>query len=526
MLPEEHSGALLLLSSSTTSEGERATADPDGDVGGGLDSHHQQQHQHCCGHRNEQEEEAHAETDEDGDLSSEGVQFCKQGGTAFSALGTSAAAASLLLAPPRTTRRRVYVVLGLCTLVAVGVIAERRRQEHLTWDRLRKPFKMYEGRPKMPRTAEQYGGMIDHREVEVWDNNHGVTHVFAVGDWGATLPDHITFATHGGSDSGTQWRVAAAMKNRARWANPPYILNVGDNFYWGGIEVDCGSSAMSVISPEARHQFDQIFEGVYYGDGLDGIPWFSVLGNHDWGGRVFNNGWDQQIAYTWSSARWIMPAPYFMQRVNYVDQGFSIDYIFIDSNAMDAQDPSEDPEHNLCSEKYNTLQGNNKQNATCGDIGGPDDIYTCKEWFWNFWDTNKKWAEEKLIASREEGIQWQIMITHFPCGHESEWYGRMRREHGLDLLVTGHRHDQELWLQGHWGYNMLSGLTCFVTGGGGGITSEATPEENDGNWYGEAQYGFYDMTIEKDKITIDSIDYKGEVILTGEVRPCDAWCPL
>jgi len=329
-----------------------------------------------------------------------------------------------------------------------------------------------------------------------------------------------------GLDSEPQLLVAEQFKARAALMRPKYILNVGDNFYWGGIEVDCGSSAMSVISPEARHQFDQIFEGVYYGDGLDGIPWFSVLGNHDWGGRVFNNGWDQQIAYTWSSARWIMPAPYFMQRVNYVDQGFSIDYIFIDSNAMDAQDPSEDPEHNLCSEKYNTLQGNNKQNATCGDIGGPDDIYTCKEWFWNFWDTNKKWAEEKLIASREEGIQWQIMITHFPCGHESEWYGRMRREHGLDLLVTGHRHDQELWLQGHWGYNMLSGLTCFVTGGGGGITSEATPEENDGNWYGEAQYGFYDMTIEKDKITIDSIDYKGEVILTGEVRPCDAWCPL
>ena len=34
--------------------------------------------------------------------------------------------------------------------------------------------------------------------------------------------------------------------------NPDYILNVGDNFYWGGIEIDCGSTPMSQISGTAR----------------------------------------------------------------------------------------------------------------------------------------------------------------------------------------------------------------------------------------------------------------------------------
>ena len=44
------------------------------------------------------------------------------------------------------------------------------------------------------------------------------------------------------------------------------------------------------ISYPTKHQFDQIFEGAYQGAGLSGKPWFSVLGNHDWGGFKFDNG--------------------------------------------------------------------------------------------------------------------------------------------------------------------------------------------------------------------------------------------
>jgi len=308
-----------------------------------------------------------------------------------------------------------------------------------------------------------------------------------------------------GVDNKPQYLVAAALKARAAKNGPAVILNVGDNFYWGGIEKTCGTP-MTELSYTAHHQYTQIFEGIYNGPGVDGVPWYSVLGNHDWGGRVFNNGWDQQIAYTWKSSRWILPAAYYTAKVDFPDAGFTMELFMTDSNAMDAKDPDMDSEHNICGAKHNP------PGATCASQGGPTSLETCKKWFWDLWDEQKVWLPKKLDASKAD---WQVLVTHFPCGHQKTFYEQMHNSHGLDLLVTGHRHDQELWSP-----DRMGGLTCFVTGGGGGISSEATPNPEDKvNWYGEAEYGFYDLTVTKDTILIESINYNGSIMATATVHP-------
>ena len=54
--------------------------------------------------------------------------------------------------------------------------------------------------------------------------------------------DKPTWWTFGapGVDDNPQILVANAFKARAALKDPQYILNVGDNFYWGGIEKTCG----------------------------------------------------------------------------------------------------------------------------------------------------------------------------------------------------------------------------------------------------------------------------------------------
>mmetsp|Transcript_78290 Transcript_78290/g.123212 ORF Transcript_78290/g.123212 Transcript_78290/m.123212 type:complete len:550 (+) Transcript_78290:87-1736(+) len=311
-----------------------------------------------------------------------------------------------------------------------------------------------------------------------------------------------------GVDDKPQLLVAEAFKERAALKDPQYILNVGDNFYWGGIEKTCGFP-MNMLSYPAKHQFDEIFEGIYQGPGLSGKPWFGVLGNHDWGGFRFDNGWDQQMSYTWFSDRWVLPAVYYKTSMVYKDLDFDVDIYFLDTNFLDAKPPEEDPSHNMCSLK------NNKPSATCSAAGGPESIESCPAWFASLWKEQKKWIRNLLPKST---ATWQFVVTHFPCGHEQKFYRGLRRK-GLDLLITGHRHDQELWRADAYHKNHM-GVTCIVTGGGGGITSEATPNPNNTvDWYGEGQYGFYDLTISKTEILIESINYNGELLLTHKVYP-------
>ena len=55
----------------------------------------------------------------------------------------------------------------------------------------------------------------------------------------------------------------------------------------------------------------------------------------------------------------------------------------VDSNAMDAEDMDKDPEHNICGAAHNP------PGASCTAAGGPADLGSCKQWFWDLWAKNQ-----------------------------------------------------------------------------------------------------------------------------------------
>ncbi|CAE8603429.1 unnamed protein product, partial [Polarella glacialis] len=293
----------------------------------------------------------------------------------------------------------------------------------------------------------------------------------------------------------------------ARNLNPDYVLNVGDNFYWGGVETSCGRNPD--VEGFAFEQWGPIYEHMYKGPGLDKKPWLGVLGNHDYGGYSFTAAWDESIRYTWgagaidSSGRWMTPAQYWQVLVHY--RGFSVDYYFMDTNVYDTWQITQQMNHNICGELHN------KPHANCTETGGPRSLSACNSWFTDLWDLQVTWIEQQLNKSTAD---WQVVVTHFPPEYDPKFWSSLSQRHGIDLIIAGHRHYQMV-RAAEDDSNEITGTAVIISGGGGGITSERKPDlmgDDDA-------YGFVDLHLSKTMIKVTAITHGGSVRKVVEVIP-------
>jgi len=338
-------------------------------------------------------------------------------------------------------------------------------------------------------------------------------HFFIIGDWGGILSgtEPVTFKNRptivDPIDVHAQSYVAQKMADVAKDSQPKFVVNVGDNFYPGGISSPGTCNAASRGTDAAGSiVFNNIFQKVYKGPGLDGVDWWGVLGNHDYGGYHYNVHWDQNIFYTWEkNSRWLTPALYWSRKVFF--RNFTADFFFLDTNRADTDgSPDADPEHNICSRSHNQPPQALGCNGT--NITSPD---TCWKWFLDLWDEQKRWLERGLQASRAE---WQILVSHYPPTFEpcrSEAWVPMLAKYGVDLFISGHTHLQKVVYQtGEFG-----DTAYVISGGGGGITSEILPSK-DGE---DDAYGFMDVVIDHKTITILRYSHGGlgrKTILRGQ----------
>lgn len=354
---------------------------------------------------------------------------------------------------------------------------------------------------KPPDVTTEYNGI---QLTDVCLNTAGPHHLYAIGDWGGVLlsvmkekvlvpadrrsalfPGMGRRFVHGVDDK-AQSLVAEQMKRVSEIAPPDYILNLGDMFYWQGVDGTCGGP---VVVDHVSDQFTKVFEDVYSGP-LASTPFLGILGNHDYGGNRFSSAWQQTIGYTWGgnlprTQRWILPALYWAQRVRYPD--LSVDYLFVDTNVADSK--------GLCAPGPNQGQG-------CGNQG-PASPELCESWFASLWGTQKMWLVSRLKLSADS--TFQIIVAHHPPVAFRDFWSCLADRFGIDLFISGHEHLQRVNAADDPQNPLSSGTCTVISGGGGGITSEYEPQLSGA----DDMYGFMDVVLHTEAIVVNAISHGG-----------------
>lgn len=366
-----------------------------------------------------------------------------------------------------------------------------------------------------PNTTKAHRWALDEKNRT--NVGSGQVHFLALGDWGASIVQSTSLckfevATMGWSSNpncGTMHfrcarepnsfkcdvngktfdRESYAQNNVAKWMQhqsadlmPTAVLNVGDSFYWSGVQ--------STYDP----RWHLVFESMYRGKGMN-VPWLGILGNHDYGGDccdrcLFGGGishsiksgcsqaqidYDDEKDWQWPqkrSSRWVMPSRYYSKQFDFGD--LSIDVFMLDTVAADI---TKQCGHNGC---------HCPKARECGDF------------LRNLWREQKEWFTKALAASKAD---WKFVVGH----HPPEFPGVMdiihlMNQHHAQIYFTGHVHQLR--------HDIVNGIDVVVTGAGGGFQWAGG---NTGNtkWGGGFDYGFNTISVGKSLTEIKYISDEG-----------------
>ncbi len=214
-------------------------------------------------------------------------------------------------------------------------------------------------------------------------------------------------------------------------------LLLGDNFYWDGVK--------SLDDPKWRLYFEEPYDTRHLGR----LPWYAVLGNHDYKGNV-----QAQIDYTKKSqGRWHMPAHYF--RIDFGPKGTQP---FLSVFALDTN-----PEFKATPQ----------------------------------WQEQLAWLEAEL-KKLEKTPSFKIVMGHHPIASYSkhgstpylvEELDPLLKKYGVELYLCGHDHVMQQIEQ--------KGSHYAVIGSGGKKLYELENQQGKGLLFGAEEYGFALLRVRK-----------------------------
>jgi acid phosphatase len=275
----------------------------------------------------------------------------------------------------------------------------------------------------------------------------------AVGDWGREGQFH-------------QKEVADRMGETATEVAARFIVSVGDNFYEDGVA--------GLDDPA----WQASFEDVYTAPSLQ-VPWYVILGNHDYHGDS-----QAQLDYAKKSRRWRMPARWFSRQERAPD-GATVELFFLDTSPF--------------------IQSYYKDGGAKVKVVGQDTA------------AQAAWFEKALSASTAD---WKIVVGHHPVysggkpgqtpadamgestpGGSPDLIARLDpllQQHDVRLYLNGHDHDLQ---------HVRKGVTDYVCTGAGSKTRNHC--DMDGSDFCSMQSGFIACAIDRRRIRVAYRDYTG-----------------
>ena len=249
-----------------------------------------------------------------------------------------------------------------------------------------------------------------------------------------------------GSAGPTQRQVADAMRKVIGETGIDFVTLLGDNFYPSG------------VSSVTDSQWQDKFESIYTGPQFERIPFFAVLGNHDYDGNA-----DAEIEYTRypkGSGRWWMPRAWYSEDIGRTPEGRPLlRVVFLDTNT-------------------NRLD---------------------------------KLIEQRLFLSEEMARAphpvWKMVLGHHPIrspnvnGRKdslSHWLLPTMKEYDVDLYLAGHDHNLQFLAQ--------PGEPAYVTSGGGGRSTHSIDALEKPVVFGRQTNGFVLFDVNAKRLSFSFYD--------------------
>lgn len=255
--------------------------------------------------------------------------------------------------------------------------------------------------------------------------------------------------------------IAELMGNMAENVDVECVVAAGDVHHFEGVR--------SINDPLWMTNFELI-----YAHPELMIPWYPVLGNHEYRGNT-----QAVLDYTNVSARWEMPARYYTKVLE--NDGITVRLVMVDTAPL-LDKYRED------TEKY------------------PD---ACKQDM----DRQLAWIDSVLTSSKED---WVLVVGHHPIYAETSKDDTERvdlqkrldtilRKHKVDMYLCGHIHNFQ--------YIRKPGSDIdYVVNSSGSLSRDVKPV--DGTVFCSGETGFSLIAADKKELNLHMVNKEGKVLYT------------